>query len=720
MEFNKHVGDKATSENGASGASVPVAGDVVIISSGNTVTVDGTAACGSLQIGSVNFNGGNGALVFNAGTQLTVSGAVTLGNGSNSRGSGALTMTLGGTLICGGLSSNRSSDSFTPGAGTIQLSASNSLPSADAAGIFDTFNNLIINNGTTTLGSNTLTTVNNLTVNGGTLIVSSSTTTRSVTATGGVTVSSGTLTLSSGSRTGTLTVGGDFTHSGGLINETGSSSGQITFAKNGTQTYTSGGTLTGAISFTVNSGSTLQMGTAAAPAVISNGATGTFTLSSGATLGITSPVGLVAGSAGNIQVAGSRSYSNGAGYIYNGNTAQVTGASLPTTVAAFNISNAAGVTLTNSLTVSSALTLVSGKIDASTRNLILSGTLTGGSASSYVITGNGVGTTTGTFTRPIPTGSTGGVLHIGTSSYYLPVTISNIAAAQNFTAFVFQGATTTGVSGTGTALDPTGIVNAVWSLSRSGTGNATIALKWDAALEGTKFATYVNSNIGISNYTTSWQLAAVPTITGDNTANTVGNTFSSFAHLGVGGVSVSLPVILVDFNAVLSGKSVGLSWTTQQEVNSSYFDIERSADGSSWNAISRVQAKGNAAYVSDYSAIDVAPLSGVNYYRLKMVDLDGRYGYTEIKLVRTSTISGLSVFPNPAKDYVNVSIGSSNAEITIRLFNQAGQVLQEKRVNGANSGIVSLPVHDYARGTYLLQVSSADGSQQTIKVLVTQ
>jgi len=183
-----------------------------------------------------------------------------------------------------------------------------------------------------------------------------------------------------------------------------------------------------------------------------------------------------------------------------------------------------------------------------------------------------------------------------------------------------------------------------------------------------------------------------------------------------------LPVVLVGYTAVLnSDKTVTLDWNTQQEVNFSHFTIERSQDGNVWNVIGTVQAKGNSSTATDYLFTDNSPLSGVNYYRLKMVDLDGRYGYTEIKVLRSSLVSTISFFPNPARDYVNVALGeSSGTEVTVRLINQAGQVLLEKKAAAGNGTTISFPLQQVASGLYILSVSAADGSHESSKLLVSR
>ena len=198
------------------------------------------------------------------------------------------------------------------------------------------------------------------------------------------------------SAVASLYAAGHFSFTGGSITET-SPSGRGSVIFNGTgsmQTYTSGGTLSNTIDFTVSSGAYLQMGTGSSPSVISL-SNGTFTLSSGATLGITSPQGITAtttgSNGGNIRVSGTRTFNTGAYYIYNGSVNQSTGDGLPLTVSSLVFNNSGGrvtfspgrnTDITNdfSITAGSRANLGSGLIH-STSNLILGGT--GQPAGSY-------------------------------------------------------------------------------------------------------------------------------------------------------------------------------------------------------------------------------------------------------------------------------------------------------------------------------------------------
>ena len=182
------------------GNPAPVSGDDVIINGGFTVTVDlPNAACLSIQLGGSALGQGTGTLSFAGGSQLTVSGGVSVGPFNNNNTAGSLSMASGGTLVCEGLIVGRLG-TWTAGTGTIELTTTNSIPS-DNNIIFD---NLTVSGGTTSLTRNT--SVNgNLTINPG------------ATLTGGA---------------NTLTVGGDWINNGTFTG----SAGTVTFIKNGNPT----------------------------------------------------------------------------------------------------------------------------------------------------------------------------------------------------------------------------------------------------------------------------------------------------------------------------------------------------------------------------------------------------------------------------------------------------------------------------------------------------
>ena len=184
----------------------------------------------------------------------------------------------------------------------------------------------------------------------------------------------------------------------------------------------------------------------------------------------------------------------------------------------------------------------------------------------------------------------------------------------------------------------------------------------------------------------------------------------------------TLPILLADFNASLNDGAADLSWTTALEINSDHFVIQRSSNaGADWANIGTVAAHGNSSTAINYSFTDNKIPQGTSEYRLQMVDKDGKFAYSEVRSVRVGIVSSVSVYPNPAHDYVNVTLaGTSTQGMIIRLFNQSGQVLLEKNVSNAGGTTIPLAVSNYPEGNYIVVVTAADGSRQVNKLVITK
>ncbi len=282
--------------------------------------------------------------------------------------------------------------------------------------------------------------------------------------------------------------------------------------------------------------------------------------------------------------------------------------------------------------------------------------------------------------------------------------------------------------------------------SRIAIGDGTLASKAIFTVSGPSLNIYDQSGLTIGNqnntyynwskynYSSSFGTPATPSSFSTSTSGM--NCGSGFANgcsnpslfgpstlTAAGAVQgITLPVILTGFSSIWnSNKTITLDWNTQMEQNSSRFVIQRSNDGGSWTDIGTVRAGGNSSLPTDYSFTDEHPAAGINYYRLRMEDLDNSYQYTQIVAIRTSVVNNISFFPNPARDYVNVSLGQTpGATVTIRLINQSGQVLQEKQAEAGSNTILSFPVQRYATGLYILSVSSSDGFRECSKLLISR
>ncbi len=159
---------------------------------------------------------------------------------------------------------------------------------------------------------------------------------------------------------------------------------------------------------------------------------------------------------------------------------------------------------------------------------------------------------------------------------------------------------------------------------------------------------------------------------------------------------------LDDFNAIIIGEKVQLSWSTTSEINSDYFDIERTMDFKNWKIIGRIHSKGNASINSRYITYDTTPLNGTSYYRIKQVDIDGAFSYSKMATIHFKNNNFLIIRPNPANSVVELSF-SKSIEGKIVLFNTLGKSVFQQKIN---SNQVRLDLSHLKAGTYYLGVKT--------------
>ncbi len=187
-------------------------------------------------------------------------------------------------------------------------------------------------------------------------------------------------------------------------------------------------------------------------------------------------------------------------------------------------------------------------------------------------------------------------------------------------------------------------------------------------------------------------------------------------------VSDALPVKLSAFTGKLINGNGVLNWSTAGELNSSYFGIERSTDGMQFNSIGTVRAAGNASFTNNYTYTDynVVKLGAPNlYYRLKPVDKDGKFTYSNTVLLHPYLDFTASVSPVPVADRLTVSITSAKTQ-TVQLIvtDVNGKVLLTgKKAIGIGSTTLQYNTGGWAAGIYLVQLTQADGTKQTIKIV---
>jgi pimeloyl-ACP methyl ester carboxylesterase len=192
------------------------------------------------------------------------------------------------------------------------------------------------------------------------------------------------------------------------------------------------------------------------------------------------------------------------------------------------------------------------------------------------------------------------------------------------------------------------------------------------------------------------------------TANSGGNIYFEDARpiTRSFNISASLPLSLLNFNAILSNKQVLLNWQTTQEINTSHFIIERSTNGADFSSIGKVIASGNSSATKNYSYIDDKPISGTNYYRLKMVDLDGQFIYSKIIAVKNDASNLLRIYPNPANEILYVQANEDNDLTALQIFDAGGRKLKEEKVVLNGNATHSINIKDLPKGVYNLLLKS--------------
>ncbi|WP_426493384.1 T9SS type A sorting domain-containing protein [Hymenobacter sp. 102] len=176
---------------------------------------------------------------------------------------------------------------------------------------------------------------------------------------------------------------------------------------------------------------------------------------------------------------------------------------------------------------------------------------------------------------------------------------------------------------------------------------------------------------------------------------------------------VLLPVQLVAFTARAQRGGVALQWRTASEINSDYFEVERSLDGRRFAPVGRVAARGNSTTLQQYAFTDATPPAGLLYYRLHQLDIDGTGHYSSVEVVTDSSFGGLTLYPNPATATLQVQFRDAlKGPITLRILDATGRVVwQQQRTLPALQRVVEVPVASLPTGrSYLLQVQTVTSS----------
>lgn len=206
-----------------------------------------------------------------------------------------------------------------------------------------------------------------------------------------------------------------------------------------------------------------------------------------------------------------------------------------------------------------------------------------------------------------------------------------------------------------------------------------------------------------STYTGSRSEIVPSSVAWNTTFNSWAVTFNTTSTGGffVGTTSTPLPVTLKYFRGKVAGSAAELEWETSSETNSAYFEIERSADAISFERIATKSAAGTTRTSQYYTYSDLLKTSGVYYYRLKQVDLDGTSTHSRIISLNISGKDDLLLFPNPVSD--NLTIQSESGLDTIEIYNMIGIKVASYHPKASQT---TIDLSKFTTGLYLIKANN--------------
>jgi len=403
-------------------------------------------------------------------------------------------------------------------------------------------------------------------------------------------------------------------------------------------------------------------------------------------------------------------WTNNGTYTANSGTISFVGTGSGNTISTngTNTFNNVVINKTNGITFSTGTSQVNGTMTFTNGLVTQSGTfrfLNGSSAvgannSSYII---GVVTKVGNnaFTFPV-----------GASNLYRPISISAPGVATDtYTAQYINANPDGSFPNASRAVTLDHVSGAeYWLLNRTvGTSNVNVTLSWgsNSGLVGNL------SSLRVAAWNGSlWTDQGNGGTTGNTTAGTVVTGAPSATYFGPYTLATidnsnPLPVVLSDFSCAYVNNHVELKWSTQSEINSDYFDVERSNDGIQFAFIQKVEAAGTSNTKKNYSIKDFEAPNGFVYYRLKQVDLDGAFVYYQVCVVETPSDANASeLYPNPASSFTTFSLKGQELR-SLQVNNSLGQSNACSYV--IESGKLVLNTTSLAPGLYIVEVSTDKG-----------
>ncbi len=255
--------------------------------------------------------------------------------------------------------------------------------------------------------------------------------------------------------------------------------------------------------------------------------------------------------------------------------------------------------------------------------------------------------------------------------------------------------------------------NEIGNFTMAGTGN----FQYNNNKNGTYYASGTTSLSDTSYYLdaipTWWNISGNwPSIGGANTLNS-GSNPAKERYNGTGietialGNGSALPVTWLSFNTYKKEDKVLLKWQTASETNTDIFEVESSSNGRFYNKIHTEKAAGNSNEIKSYSFTDPNPFSPLTYYRIKQSDFDGKFSYSDIRVINIRNTRGFVLFPNPSNGEINLNFETSPNKTSLKIFDPFGKLVMEQKA-GSLSIINKWDFGFFSNGFYYVEINNGN------------
>lgn len=189
--------------------------------------------------------------------------------------------------------------------------------------------------------------------------------------------------------------------------------------------------------------------------------------------------------------------------------------------------------------------------------------------------------------------------------------------------------------------------------------------------------------------------------------------FNGFSEFGVAGADIVLPIELLNFNVYpVNNDFIQLQWITASEKNTAHFGIERSLDGINFIGIDTENASGNSNIQQTYSYNDFnVQENTLYYYRLKSVDLDGTFSYSDIRTAQINSRNNepsIVIYPNPIiNNQFQIDLYNYTGDVMIKLYDILGKLIVQNKIQTEKTKTsYNMPPINLSKGIYLLSIEN--------------